>query len=202
MFRSALLIAVVIAGCGGENKDPEGGSKSTLPANYGHACRENADCADVSGASCNGLSGRMCVAACSASTQCPGGTVCIGSMCSQKCTANADCINGGGCIFSDDLKASFCGYPSQAPVGAHCDYDYECTQAECIKTSRHPDGFCTSPCATSTDCGYSDDIVCVVQNGSGGGRCHPVCNTPGNKSSCTNESTCRPLDNQVYGYCD
>ena len=204
MFRKLLLVmSVVVVGCGGGGEGDTGGAnKSSLPETYGHACLENVDCSDVAGASCNGLSGRACVVACSASTTCPTGTLCVTNMCAQTCSKDADCLNGGGCIFSDDLKASFCGYASQAPIGAHCKHDYDCSQGECITTSRHPDGFCTRSCATNTDCGYSDDVVCVLQNGSSGGRCYATCLSPGGKSSCTNESTCRPLDNESTGFCD
>lgn len=203
MFRKTLmLLVVVVSGCGVDDSGSGGAKKSSLPENYGHGCLTNADCSDVAGASCNGSSGRMCIVACTTDAQCGSGTVCVpGNGCSQTCKVDSDCVNGSGCIYSDELKSSFCGYPPQTPIGGHCKQSYECTTYDCRTNTKHPNGYCTESCTSSAECGANG--ICVLASASAtAGSCAPRCASPGSRSSCTNESMCRVLENSSDGYCD
>jgi hypothetical protein len=148
------------------------------------------------------------------------GPACGPETCDGCCNAAGHCVSGKAhsacgwygeactsCTSSQTCLADCVSTPTH--VGTACMGDTDCsavgTDAYCFTaaTDGYPDGYCTTSCGVSSDCGPGAACFDLTTSGA---ACFAVCAAPGMQSTCRSGYTCHALDGVLasvaFGICE
>jgi len=133
-------------------------------------CRTDSDCPAGICLSSPSTTVGFCTKACSISTPCPAGSMCIGDKVSQNGVATGYCSNGCSgigdktclssaglsCVFGDPIGGQaryYCARLSGGVLGSLCHANSDCSNGQCLLSTQGA-GYCYSPCGFGEFCPF------------------------------------------------
>ncbi|MDP3153875.1 MAG: hypothetical protein Q8N23_14480, partial [Archangium sp.] len=138
---------------------------------------------------------------------CSGTQTCVNYLCSGGTGGGGGVTGGGG-----GTTGGGGGSTTNQPVGGACASTSNCASGLTCKTTTtrgdvvYPSGYCTKPCAASTECGAGNECIGGSQStlqfyGESAGFCVNSCPSAGSISTCRSGYTCEFNEAGMPGVC-